>query len=336
MLPVSAESTSMPFLLMSILSGVRYFAIVTATPLPSDRGDTVCTTPFPNVLSPTTVARLLSLRAPVMISLALAVLPLTSRKRGVLVSDPSFSVLKLSLAPALLTTDTSCLPASRNMLAASTPARKKPPALSRRSITRHLTPCAACLSTSACTSSPVLVSNCLILIQPVEPLTPPVTGLMLTFCRWIVTSLSCPLSLKTIDTSDPVGPRTSAAISSAVTWPGSDLTLLTSLKSDPRFRPAFSAGPPSATSTILTSFDSLSTARVTPMPLTSCPLPPCVMDLLSESYFCGLMKRVYWSPRGLSISSAMALCASSDDAYLRLTRFCRMSNQFWLLKVLST
>ena len=125
---------------------------------PPESGSTVCTTPLPNVFEPITVPRPWSCRAPVTISEALAVLPLTRTTSGSVVGVPPV-VLITSFAECAPWVVTTTLPAGRKSLATLCASLTSPPPLSRRSKTIHCAPRRCSAATASWTRVPAPLAN---------------------------------------------------------------------------------------------------------------------------------------------------------------------------------
>mmetsp|Transcript_10665 Transcript_10665/g.22624 ORF Transcript_10665/g.22624 Transcript_10665/m.22624 type:complete len:407 (-) Transcript_10665:131-1351(-) len=285
----------------------------------------VCTTPFPNVCSPISVARWLSFNAPDRISLALAVAWFTSTATGASHSGPSSRVSYSSCTPFLSATYTIATPLGKNCRATSTPPGKYPPGLFRRSMTYLLAP-AACNDLSAfVASSAVLELNCR---MSSTPRSTPSLGLFTSssrtevirrFSRTKSTRRSPLLLLTLIETRVPGEPRILAAASSGERVSSDSPSM--SVMMSPLRTPDRAAGPPSIGFRILSSPSTRAGYNCTPTPANS----PVAADV-SDSSCAGDRNLVYGSSSSLSMPRIVSY-ASSMVLIGFLTFFMRILNQ---------
>ena len=254
---------------MSCSPGVTYLPTVNTRPDPSLNSYTLWIRPLPYVRDPATVARQLSRSAPVRISDALALRPLTRTVSGsvtdaadalgmllrrVDASPPPFLFAVAATSVSPLTPPATTRPSvyatavagGRNRRAISTPACTSPPGLSRRSSTNDVAPRARSVSTALATLGSASALNS---FRRMYPTLPPsmrnATGFAaLEFRRRVTTRVSY---------SAPVSPeRTPTATSaSALAWIretawNADLFLVstpsTETSSSPCLTPARAAG----------------------------------------------------------------------------------------------
>ena len=130
---------------------------------------TVCTEPFPKVVSPTITANPRSCRAPATISAALAVFPFTKTTVGQrTLKGVVRERYSCRFAPAFLpSVATTSVPPGTKRLTTSTAASTNPPGLSRKSRIRAVAPSFSNFPIAASNSLPVFSPNWVIRTYPI-------------------------------------------------------------------------------------------------------------------------------------------------------------------------